>query len=238
MAFFVRTTKEVVDHCINSTPPGQLPSMITHLQSLIPDTMTRELAEGAAFEYNKTHARVASVADGRKLVYCDTAVIDKHFFLDPKTNSVFKINHLTMEAEISSSHQPPVKKQFEPYRVAVESTLEGYVKKRFPSPKTAWAVYATSGGLIVQIVVENLNERNMWAGLWDSRWVLVMKDGKSADVEGHIRVHAHYHEGRLKSTLSPFVFMINCIRCKHSIEDIEDYSFEENIHGKNRRRVT
>ena len=170
--------------------------MVQHLQSIIPDTMTSELAEKAALEYNKMHPRVASVADGRKLVYCDAAIIDKNHFLDPKSNAVFKVNHLTMDAEPSSAHRPPEKKQFESSRLAVEASLEGYVKKRFPSPKTAWAVYASATGLVVQIVVENLNERNMWAGLWDSRWALVMKDGKSAEVEGVIRVHAHYHEGR------------------------------------------
>lgn len=227
MAFYVRTTKEVVDHCINSTPPGQLPSMVKHLQSLIPDAMTSELTEKVASEYNKTHPRIASVADGRKLVYCDVAIIDKNHFVDPKTSSVLKINHLTMEAEVSSTHRPPEKKQFEPYRVAVESTLEGYVTKRFPSPKTAWAVYVTGDGLIVQIVVENLNERNMWAGLWDSRWVLVMKDGKSADVEGHIRVHAHYHEGRHVSIPLRHRLYLNFLRCEYSVEDIKECSFEE-----------
>lgn len=196
MAFFVRTTKEVVDHCISSSPPGQLPSMVSHLQSLLPDTMTVELVEKVAFDYNKTHPRVASTSDGRKLVYCDVSVIDKNSFLDPKTNTIFKIHHLTMEAEPSPSPRPPEKKKLEPHRVSVESAVESYVKRRFPSPHAAVAVYATSDSVIVQIVVENVNSRNMWSGLWSSRWVLSMRDGKSAEVEGEVRIHAHYHEGK------------------------------------------
>jgi hypothetical protein len=128
--------------------------------------------------------------------------MDKQHFLDPKSHMIYKIHHTTMEAEPSSAVNIPKKDYNESMRTAVQTSIENYVNKTYSIDNSACAVFGAPNAIVIHIVAEKINAKNMWAGSWSSRWTVTFTNSTTARLDGLIQIHAYYHEGNIHITFS------------------------------------
>lgn len=187
---FVRKSSETCAEFLAASPPGQFAAMASALQSIAPAAASNAMVEAAAADYSSKHPRLVVVGESN-LIVCAAAMVDANHFYDPTTNLTYTINHVTMEAAPSPSVHAPAKSPHENYRAAIAKSLEEYKAMRF-FKNSASAVYARDGHIYVCLVVENINQKNMWGGSWVSLWSVDIKS--SVLLKGVIHIHAHYYE--------------------------------------------
>jgi len=153
--------------------------------------MNDELASRIAHVYNTKNNSVVTAPSGSRVVL-GTAGEEDNKFVDPTTGSLFEVDHLSLAAkESAATHSTD--SALELSRAALQSSLSTYKAAKYSAEEAAASVYAKGGKIIVLVSGEKANLRNFWSGRWASWWTITIAGGK-ANVEGEVKIHAHYFE--------------------------------------------
>jgi len=111
-------------------------------------------------------------------------------FLDPRSNTSFKFDHLSLEASAPEPAEPC--SDSETFRAALESSTLAYVSSHFhDGVASVFSARGPPNQFIVQVVANKYNPSNFWAGRWRSEYVV---DLNANTVHGKILVNVHYYE--------------------------------------------
>jgi len=111
-------------------------------------------------------------------------------FLDPRSNTTFKFDHLSLEASDPLPYEPDAAS--EPFRIALEASAHTYLSSHFPEGTTS--VFSSPDNRAVfniQITANKYNPSNFWSGRWRSEYEVNLD---SRSVQGKIAVNVHYYE--------------------------------------------
>ncbi|KAF9987408.1 F-actin-capping protein [Modicella reniformis] len=152
----------------------------SNVRGLIGD---EELLEGgilnALAEYNTEELATVIVSK--------FGLVENDRFLHPKTNKVFKLDHVRQMASDPEDHT--MDEEIEELRKAVEKSAEEYVADRFSEGVVA--VYGSKGVITIAIVHNKYSPSNFWNGRWRSIWRL---DTSTSELKGTLRCKVHYYE--------------------------------------------
>jgi len=117
-------------------------------------------------------------------------------FLDPRSKTTFKFDHLSLEASDPIPAEPHPKS--EPFRVALEMTTLTYLSAHYHDGVTAvFSVPESPSQFVIQIVANKYNPSNFWSGRWRSEYRIDLED---KSIEGKVNVNVHYYEqGNVRS---------------------------------------
>lgn len=111
-------------------------------------------------------------------------------FLDPRSNTTFKFDHLSLEASDPQPYEPDANS--ETFRTALEASANTYLSSHFPDGTTS--VFSSPDNrevFIIQIIANRYNPSNFWSGRWRSEYEINLG---SRSVQGRIAVNVHYYE--------------------------------------------
>lgn len=156
------------------------------------DLLTDFLATGMARASNLKSSKVVNAPSGKKAVICPAAEIDETHYVDPSDNSVFAIDHLSLETrEDSMASNQDVGREL--LRSTLSAAVAKYVNDTYLSEQSAGGVFTKEGGFTVNMCGEKVNLKNFWSGHWVSTWSVAVS-GESATLSGDVKVHVHYFE--------------------------------------------
>jgi capping protein (actin filament) muscle Z-line, alpha len=184
-------------HFMLSSPPGQFNEVLSDVRKLVGgDLISDQVASSAARVFNLKTGVVVTDPTGQKVVVAKEGEIKTSTYLNSHTGTLFGFNHLTRQvSEVASDAAPPVPHPNEQHRVALQEKSDEYLKKRYVTTEAATGVFALSKTvLILRIIGEKTNLRNMWSGKWSSEWTITMRGTGQVSLAGSIRIHAHYFE--------------------------------------------
>jgi capping protein alpha len=141
---------------------------------------------------NLKNSKVVDAPSGNKVLITAASEVDATHYVDSSNNTVFAIDHLTLETREDSmeSNQDASK---ELARSALHSSVAKYVADTFLSDTSAGGVFCKDGNFTINICGEKVNLKNFWSGHWVSTWQVAVS-GSSATVTGDVKVHVHYFE--------------------------------------------
>lgn len=183
---------QIAQHFVLSSPPGQFHEVLADVRRLIPPGLLSDpLAAGMGRAYHNKTNKVVLAPSGKRVVVCTAGEIDPTHYIDSKSGQSFSLDHLTLATTESDAAVPTPN---ELVRAALQSTVDGYVARKFVCEESAGSVFALDEArLQVVIVGEKPNLRNFWSGKWSSTFTVTLS-GRSAAVTGDMKVHAHYFE--------------------------------------------
>jgi capping protein alpha len=184
----------IVSNFIKSAPPGEFNEVFNDVRVLLDnDQLLKEGASSAFSQYNMEQFTPAKVNDDTVLVTVHGRT-DGSRYLDPRNKVAFKYDHLRKEASEPSSAS--VDNQAEPFRAALDRSVQAYAKDHYPNGVVT--VYGSSSGSQIKLTVciedHKFSPRNFWNGRWRSEWTLSFSPGSSAELKGVLRVQVHYYE--------------------------------------------
>lgn len=162
------------------------------------DPQEEKLAQGilpALRDYNLTQFITVDVpGTSHQTIVSDIARIpsndeDQERFLDPRSKTSFKFDHLSLEATDSRPAELDV--DAEPLRAALESSTLSYLAAHYRSGVVAVFSVQPPSQFIVQIVANKYNPSNYWSGRWRSQYHI---DFDSQTIRGKVLVNVHYYE--------------------------------------------
>lgn len=181
---------KVAQHFLLSSPPAQFHEVLNDVRKLLPaGILSDALATGIARVYNTKTGRVVTAPSGKKVVIAGPGEVDATHYVDPSNNSVFGIDHLSLQT--NEDHLPmSVNEALEPRRRAVYNAVVGYVAANYKPEDSGVSVFSTEDNkLVVVISSEKPNLRNFWSGRWTSAWTIA-----NNKIAGNVKIHAHYFE--------------------------------------------
>lgn len=182
------------------SPPGEINDVLNDVRNIISDD--ESLQEGvrpALIEYNLAQFMTADVpgcehlsiiSEAARLGASEGEEAEEDRFLDPRSKTSFKFDHLTLEASDPQPVEPDT--ESEPLRAALENQALSYLSNHFHDGVAS--VFATAGSstrFILQLVANKYNPPNFWSGRWRSEYIVDLTEGK---VEGKILINVHYYE--------------------------------------------
>jgi len=147
-------------------------------------------------EYNLAQFILADVPDaGHQTIVSDVARIqdsgeEEERFLDPRSKTSFRFDHLRLEASDPRSEEPDP--AAEPLRTALESAALSYLAAHYIDGVAAVFSSQPPDHFTVQIVSNKYNPANFWSGRWRSQYHIDFAESKM--IQGTILVNVHYYE--------------------------------------------
>lgn len=124
---------------------------------------------------------------GKKVVIANPGEVDATHYVDSSNNSVFGIDHLTLETT-DDPVPATLNEDLEPRRQAIYNAVVGYAAANYKPQDTGVSVFATADNKIIVIISsEKPNLRNFWSGRWTSAWTIV-----GNKVAGNVKVCTKY----------------------------------------------
>mmetsp|Transcript_33267 Transcript_33267/g.41847 ORF Transcript_33267/g.41847 Transcript_33267/m.41847 type:complete len:276 (+) Transcript_33267:123-950(+) len=197
---------QIVQRLLSSSPPGQIDLILSDIEKLLPGKIISEELKQTMFRaYNLSTMRLINTED-QKMILHHAGEVDGAHFVDPATNTVREINHVTA-AVVGEPRPYEVTSTLEPARSALQKALGGYAREHYSQPSTefAWGCYVAPPsqgalGLVVALKAERLNLRNLWAGSWQAEFFLPLAASPAAGtaekslLTGTIQIHGHYFD--------------------------------------------
>ncbi|KAF8923727.1 F-actin-capping protein subunit alpha [Dissophora ornata] len=174
---------------LKAAPPGEINDVFNDVRGMVGDD---ELLEGgilnALEEYNTEELATVDVPgiEG-KVIVSKHGQVDGERFLHPKTNKVFKLDHLRQIASDPEDHT--VDEEIEELRKVIEKDTEAYVADRYNEGVSS--VYGSKGVITIAIVHNKYSPSNFWNGRWRSVWTL---DTATGVVKATLKCKVHYYE--------------------------------------------
>ncbi|OQR97077.1 F-actin-capping protein subunit alpha [Achlya hypogyna] len=199
----------VATRLLLSSPPGEIRDVAKDVVKLLPaGLLTDAKLRGVLRAYNVKHCTGVMTPEGtHRVVICQAGEVDPTHYIDTKSKKVWGFDHLTQELLAHDVSDCPEKFTMptEPFRLAVQQALDGYVFTQFANQGAA-AVFSTGDNeLTIVLSTERINLRNYWcdrdyatatkrvltSGRWTSQWTLNLD---SRVLKGAIDLHVHYYE--------------------------------------------
>ncbi|KAH7885371.1 F-actin-capping protein subunit alpha [Phlebopus sp. FC_14] len=177
------------------SPPGEINDVLNDVRVIVNDDDTLE--EGilpALRDYNLAQFIAVDVpgADHQTIV-SDVARldgdVDEERFLDPRSQTSFRFDHLRLEASDSRTEEPSA--EAEPLRAALQSSALSYLSSHYHDGVTAVFAALPPKTFAVQIVANKYNPSNFWSGRWRSHYKI---DLNNNTIQGKVLVNVHYYE--------------------------------------------
>ncbi|EGN98413.1 hypothetical protein SERLA73DRAFT_183411 [Serpula lacrymans var. lacrymans S7.3] len=178
------------------SPPGEINDVLNDVRNIISDDDS--LHEGvlpALKEYNIAQFITVEVPGTQhQTVVSEAARLavgedEEERFLDPRSKTSFRFDHLSLEASDPQSVEPDA--DAEPLREALEKSTLAYLSAHFHDGVAAVFSAPETNRFIIQIVANKYNPSNFWAGRWRSEYTVDLSEHK---VEGKVLVNIHYYE--------------------------------------------
>ncbi|KAF9242564.1 F-actin-capping protein subunit alpha [Melanogaster broomeanus] len=179
------------------SPPGEINDVLNDVRVIVNDDVT--LQDGilpALRDYNLAQFIVVDVpGTGHQTIVSDVARKlsedeDEERFLDPRSQTSFKFDHLRLEASDSRPEEP--NSEVEPLRAALETSALAYLAAHYPDGVAAVFAVQPPINFIVQIVSNKYNPSNFWSGRWRSHYEIDFDESKT--IQGKVLVNVHYYE--------------------------------------------
>ena len=185
----------IVSGFIKNAPPGEFNEVFNDVRVLLnDDRLLKEGASSAFSEYNMEQFTPVKVERDHVLI-TQQGKLDGSRFVDPRNKKSFKYDHLRKEA---SEIQPTsVDATAEPYRISLDTAVQGYAKEHYPDGVVT--VYGSSSGGKIKLVVciedHKFSPQNFWNGRWRSEWEATFSPGGgNGEIKGVVRAQVHYYE--------------------------------------------
>ncbi|KAH7922036.1 F-actin capping protein, alpha subunit [Leucogyrophana mollusca] len=178
------------------SPPGEINDVLNDVRTIISDDdLLQEGVLPALREYNIAQFITVDVPGTQhQSIVSEAARItvedeEEERFLDPRSKTSFRFDHLSLEASDPQSVEPD--EDTESLRAALESSALSYLSSHYHDGVAT--VFATPGSsrFTVQIVANKYNPSNFWSGRWRSEYVVNLDDHT---IEGKVFVNVHYYE--------------------------------------------
>ncbi|KAF9121577.1 F-actin-capping protein [Mortierella sp. 14UC] len=180
---------KIASKFLKAAPPGEINDVFNDVRALVGDD---DLLDGgiltALEEYNIEELATVEVPgiEG-KVIVSKHGHIEGDWFLDPKTNNKFKLDHLRQTA--SEVEEYTVDDEIQELRKVIEKDVETYVADRYAEGVSA--VYGSKGVVTIAIVHNKYSPSNYWNGRWRSIWTL---DTATSEIKGVMKCKVHYYE--------------------------------------------
>ncbi|KZT27390.1 F-actin capping protein, alpha subunit [Neolentinus lepideus HHB14362 ss-1] len=176
------------------SPPGEINDVLNDVRNIISDDDS--LQEGvlpALQEYNLAQFIIADVPGSEhQSIISEAAKLDgdDNRFLDPRSKTSFRFDHLSLEASDAQPVEPDA--DAEPFRAALESSTLAYLNSHFhEGVASVFATPGSSSTFTIQVVANKYNPSNFWSGRWRSAYIV---DLEAKTISGKILVNVHYYE--------------------------------------------
>jgi len=189
---------QAVSKFLLESPPGEINDVLNDVRNIIADDDSLQQGIAPALrEYNLAQFITVDVPDtNHQSIISKIALTNSdgqdggERFLDPRSNTTFKFDHLSLE---TSDPQPcGPKATSETFRAALENSADNYLASHFPEGTTS--VFSSPDDpavFIIQIVANKYNPSNFWSGRWRSEYEINLG---SRLMQGKIMVDVHYYE--------------------------------------------
>jgi capping protein alpha len=179
------------------SPPGEINDVLNDVRNIISDDdLLQEGILPALREYNIEQFTVVEVPDTKhQSIISEAARVgssseSNERFLDPRSNTSFVFDHLTLEASDPQPFEPDA--EHEPFRAALEGGTLSYLKAHFPDGvTTVLSPTESSSHYIIQVVANKYNPTNFWSGRWRSEYTVDLTQNQ---IGGRILINIHYYE--------------------------------------------
>ncbi|KAH7910815.1 F-actin-capping protein subunit alpha [Hygrophoropsis aurantiaca] len=178
------------------SPPGEINDVLNDVRTIISDDdLLQEGVLPALREYNIAQFITVDVpGTDHQSIVSEAARIageeeDEERFVDPRSKTSFRFDHLTLEASDPQEVEP--NEDTEPLRAALETSALTYLSSHYHGGVSAVFATPESNQFTVQIVANKYNPSNFWAGRWRSEYIINLD---SHTITGKVLVNVHYYE--------------------------------------------
>ncbi|KAI6147400.1 F-actin-capping protein subunit alpha [Pisolithus tinctorius] len=185
-----------VSSFVLQSPPGEINDVLNDVRVIVNDDESLEQGILPALrDYNLAQFITVDVpGTSYQTIVSDIARIssddeDEERFLDPRSKTSFKFDHLRLEATDSRPEESDV--EAEPLRTALESSALSYLAAHYHDGVVAIFSVQPPNQFVVQIVANKYNPSNYWSGRWRSHYHI---DFDTKMIRGKILVNVHYYE--------------------------------------------
>eukprot|EP01031_Cornospumella_fuschlensis_P027282 gene27282-32954_t len=169
---------QIAQHYLLSSPPGQFNEVLTG---------------NIARVGNLKASKVVTAPSGNKALITPAAEVETNNYVDPISQTVFAVDHLTLATRPSDLSPPS--SHLDDVRAALQVRLTSYSNASYhPTEARAAGVYlSATGGLTLVVTGERASLKNFWSGRWTSVWTLSVNEG-GCTLAGELKIHVHYFE--------------------------------------------
>ncbi|KAH6908026.1 F-actin-capping protein subunit alpha [Coprinopsis sp. MPI-PUGE-AT-0042] len=169
---------QAVSNFLLQSPPGEINDVLNDIRNIIADD--EALQEGVApalQEYNVKQFTTVDVPEtNHQSIVSEAARVggsesNEQRFLDPRSNTTFLFDHLTLEASAPQPYEPDA--QYEEVREALDKASLTYLSSHFlDGAVSVFPPNETSPEFMIQIVANKYNPTNYWSGRWRSQYAV------------------------------------------------------------------
>jgi len=191
---------QAVSKFLLESPPGEINDVLNDVRNIIADDDSLQQGIAPALrEYNLAQFITVDVpGSNHQSIISKIALVSRSSddegtnerFLDPRSNTTFKFDHLTLEASEPRPFEPDAAS--EQFRIALEASSHAYLSSHFPDGTTS--VFSSPENpmvFVIQIIANRYNPSNFWSGRWRSEYEINLE---SRSLQGKIAVNVHYYE--------------------------------------------
>lgn len=187
---------QVASSFVLQSPPGEINDVLNDVRVVVNDDESLEQGILPALrDYNLAQFITVDVpGTSHQTIVSDLARIsctqdEEERFLDPRSKTSFRFDHLRLEA--SDSRPEELNPEAEPQRAALDSCAISYLAGHYHSGVVAVFPAQSSNQFTVQIVANKYNPSNYWSGRWRSQYDI---DFDNRTIQGRVLVNIHYYE--------------------------------------------
>ncbi|KAJ1975830.1 F-actin-capping protein subunit alpha, partial [Dimargaris verticillata] len=172
-----------------TSPPGEVNEVFNDIRGLINnDEALQEGITPALEQYNTEQLLTVTVPEvEHQVIISKYNQVDATHFIDPRSQQIFKFDHLRQVANKPQSHT--VHEATEELRTAADKLVEQYVADHYP--EGASLTIGQDNQLTILVVSNKFNPDNFWNGRWRAVWTL---DLATCELKGTAKVVVHYYE--------------------------------------------
>jgi len=191
---------QAVSKFLLESPPGEINDVLNDVRNIIADDDSLQQGIAPALrEYNLAQFVTVDVPGTShqsiisKIALVSNSSDDENTserFLDPRSNTTFTFDHLSLEASDPQPYEP--NDASEPFRAALEASVHTYLSSHFPDGTASVFLSPNNPTVfILQIIANKYNPSNFWSGRWRSEYEVNLE---SRLMQGKITVNVHYYE--------------------------------------------
>ncbi|KAJ7600977.1 F-actin-capping protein subunit alpha [Mycena floridula] len=175
------------------SPPGEINDVLNDVRNIISDDDSLTPACLPVLkEYNVAQFITVDVpGTDHQSIISEAARVspDEERFLDPRSQTSFIFNHITLEA--SDPQKVEASEDSETFRSALEKAALTYLSSHFHDGVASIFAKSDPNQFVIQFVANKYNPSNYWSGRWRSEYLVNLNDNT---VQGKILVTVHYYE--------------------------------------------